>query len=53
MGYKRKQKQFVCNICGKDFDKVSQYKRHLKDKHGKDVTYPISVNIDSLKPNYK
>jgi hypothetical protein len=29
----RKAKDFVCPKCGKDFDKLSQIKRHCKDAH--------------------
>ena len=31
--YKRKSRAFVCKICGKDFHKEGQLKRHVKDAH--------------------
>lgn len=36
MGW-RKPKPFQCTICGRDFKKESQLKRHIKDAH--DVDY--------------
>ena len=37
MGW-RKAKPFPCSICGKDFDKESQLKRHVKDAHDLEYT---------------
>ena len=31
--YKRKSRAFVCKICGKDFHKEGQLKRHVRDAH--------------------
>ena len=35
MGW-RKPKPFQCSICGKDFNKLSQIKKHCKGKHDSD-----------------
>lgn len=33
MAWKRKPKDYKCPHCVKDFDKLSQLKRHYKDAH--------------------
>lgn len=45
MVYRRKMKEFVCDICGKDFNKESQLKRHRKDAHDKRIEV-VDVDVD-------
>ena len=33
----RKSKPYGCPICERDFDKESQLRKHMKDKHGIDM----------------
>jgi len=40
----RKSKEFKCIMCSKDFDKVSQYKKHLKDKHNTELEWNSDMN---------
>jgi len=36
----RKAKPFLCTICGKDFNKESMLKKHLKDAHNVEYVKP-------------
>lgn len=39
--YRRKQREFVCDTCGKDFHKESQLKKHVYDAHHPELNKPI------------
>ena len=49
MTWKRKQKEFVCGTCGKDFDKESQLRKHMKDAHKLHLVRPVVVYSDIAK----
>lgn len=48
MGW-RKSKPFQCTICGKDFKKERQLKRHIKDAHDVDYSCGDSNEIKEVR----
>lgn len=47
MGW-RKAKPFPCIICGKDFDKQSQLRKHVKDAHGIEFNQYVKQQEEKL-----